>query len=285
MNEQEPKPVDVDVDVEDTPAVTVVERPDEVSPVHCKPEGEPAREDDPAQGWVIECGCGHPSRGLTPGEADARLDAHIFEREAANSRNLIDRLASFVMDRLPHEINPELGEVDVVSIMIRVLQGFIDQPNGRLEPVVRAAVDELEHIRDLDPRAEALLGTLKRALVAPPRPGGGPDPVYESDDITMVRYDRDRFRVDHDGACKTIAEMYVAATGRVGLGPQRGVVEDLVDVRLRGQAAEEALTVALRHKCDAGMGGVEPPEPGTAAYTQWHRMVVDVVSALAGQPV
>lgn len=270
------------VDVED-----VVDRPDDS--VHRKTVMNPRRELDPAEGWLVDCECGQTFRGLTPGECDARLGEHIFERDAAHLRDMIERLASFVMDKLPHEVNPELGQVDAVSIAIRVLQQYVDHPNGRLEPVVRQAIDQLDNLPGGG--AEAILDqvraarlTLKTMLILPPRPGGGDAPSFESDDITLVRYERDRFRVDYLGACGTIAEMYAAATGRVGQGPIRGVVEDLTDVRLRRLAAEEALTVALRHRCDVGVGDVEPPRPGTPAYAQWHRMVQDMVSVLVGPP-
>lgn len=51
-------------------------------------------------------------------------------------------------------------------------------------------------------------------------------------------------RADVDAACRTIADMHLAAVGEVR-GPIRGVVADVVDVRTRRDAAEEALTNAL----------------------------------------
>lgn len=45
-------------------------------------------------------------------------------------------------------------------------------------------------------------------------------------------------RGNYEGACKTIADMHAAATGRTGLGPIRGVVEDVEDVRLRAEQAD-----------------------------------------------
>lgn len=64
--------------------------------------------------------------------------------------------------------------------------------------------------------------------------------------IKELTVDAERFKQDHLGACGTIAEMHAAATGRTGMGPVRGVVEDVADVRARGLAAEEALANALR---------------------------------------
>lgn len=46
---------------------------------------------------------------------------------------------------------------------------------------------------------------------------------------------------DYHGACATIAEMHAAATGRVGEGPHRGVVEDVADVAARADRLATAL--------------------------------------------
>ncbi|WP_405195160.1 hypothetical protein [Streptomyces anulatus] len=56
--------------------------------------------------------------------------------------------------------------------------------------------------------------------------------------------DAERFKADHEAACRTIAEMHEAATGRTGMGPIRGVVEDVADVRARAEKAEKALAAA-----------------------------------------
>ncbi|MGC5343666.1 hypothetical protein [Streptomyces sp. DT171] len=50
--------------------------------------------------------------------------------------------------------------------------------------------------------------------------------------------DAERFKADHEAACRTIADMHEAATGRTGMGPIRGVVEDVADVRARAQEME-----------------------------------------------
>lgn len=51
-------------------------------------------------------------------------------------------------------------------------------------------------------------------------------------------------RKDYQGACNTIAAMHHAAVGEI-VGPNRGVVEDVADLRERCLAAEEALAIAL----------------------------------------
>ncbi|MFD3902991.1 hypothetical protein HXS80_20595 [Streptomyces sp. CB04723] len=50
--------------------------------------------------------------------------------------------------------------------------------------------------------------------------------------------DAERFKADHEAACRTVALMHEAATGRTGMGPIRGVVEDVADVRARAKETE-----------------------------------------------
>ena len=52
---------------------------------------------------------------------------------------------------------------------------------------------------------------------------------------------------DYGRACKTIAEMHAAATGKPGDGPRRGVVEDVADLRA---ALRELLARAEADICD-----------------------------------
>jgi hypothetical protein len=51
-------------------------------------------------------------------------------------------------------------------------------------------------------------------------------------------------RGNYEHACQTIAAMHAAAMGEI-CGPNRGVVEDVADLRARSLAAEEALGIAL----------------------------------------
>lgn len=62
--------------------------------------------------------------------------------------------------------------------------------------------------------------------------------------------DAERFKADHLAACKTIADMHEAATGRTGMGPIRGVVEDVADMRARAENFEgraKAMDQRARH--------------------------------------
>ncbi|MFC8873220.1 hypothetical protein [Streptomyces ardesiacus] len=70
---------------------------------------------------------------------------------------------------------------------------------------------------------------------------------------TELRFERDEMRRNYEGACKTIADMHAAATGRTGMGPVRGVVEDVEDVRQRAEQAEAGRVAAddmLRAVCE-----------------------------------
>jgi hypothetical protein len=62
-----------------------------------------------------------------------------------------------------------------------------------------------------------------------------------ADAVREAEADAERYKADHLSACQTIAAMHAAATGRTGMAPIRGVVEDVADMRARMLAAEEAL--------------------------------------------
>ncbi|MGW2130438.1 hypothetical protein [Streptomyces coelicoflavus] len=72
-----------------------------------------------------------------------------------------------------------------------------------------------------------------------------------NDAIREAEDEAERFKADYLSACKTIADMHAAATGRTGEGPERGVVEDVADVRARMLAAEEALRNEQRERAEA----------------------------------
>ena len=249
--------------------------------VHGPDGADASNEIDPAI-WVVGCTCGQPFRAKTAEQAIAERKAHVWEREAAFHSNHVTRLTNFILQVFPDEITPE--HCDAVSIAIRLLQDWADHPGGRLEPVVRRAIADLDRMLaapDGDLVRDEVLSVrvaMETSLTMPPRPGGGPEPVFESDDIAIVRFDRDRFRVELLGAGQTIAEMYAAATGRRGQGPKRGLVEDLADLRDRALAAERALTNALLHSCD---GEITIPAEGTPAYDALVKLVSDQVVAIA----
>lgn len=67
----------------------------------------------------------------------------------------------------------------------------------------------------------------------------------------LAEQDAAGYKDDHLRTCVLVADLYAAATGRTGSGPRRGVVEDVADVRLRGEAAEEALTIARKQAAQA----------------------------------
>lgn len=71
---------------------------------------------------------------------------------------------------------------------------------------------------------------------------------YTAEHGTLAAEEAERFKQDYLKACGTIAEMHAAATGRHGLGPIRGVIEDVQDVRERGERAVAAIA-RVRERC------------------------------------
>ncbi|MFE9684143.1 hypothetical protein [Streptomyces sp. NPDC006285] len=72
-----------------------------------------------------------------------------------------------------------------------------------------------------------------------------PVPDAAATEATESTTDLAEMRGNYEGACKTIANMHAAATGRTGMGPLRGVVED---VRLRAESAETERDTAYRER-------------------------------------
>lgn len=66
-------------------------------------------------------------------------------------------------------------------------------------------------------------------------------------DLETARQERDAAQSNYDGACRTIALMHEAATGRSGEGPHLGVVED-VAAAVRAARAETWAAAAAWHE-------------------------------------
>ncbi|MEV4966675.1 hypothetical protein AB0886_05325 [Streptomyces sp. NPDC024062] len=95
----------------------------------------------------------------------------------------------------------------------------------------KAKAQEIEADRDTQ-RAHAdqyaeWLTDAARACASPEPPTWG----NLASTVKELAQDAERFKADYLAACKTIAEMHEAATGRTGMGPIRGVVEDVADMR------------------------------------------------------
>ena len=58
----------------------------------------------------------------------------------------------------------------------------------------------------------------------------------------------ERLRADYEGACKLVADMHAAATGRPGEGPRLGVVEDVAAVAAVAVEAERLRAEAARYR-------------------------------------
>lgn len=92
--------------------------------------------------------------------------------------------------------------------------------------------------------------------------------------VAAAEADAERFKADHLGACKTIADMYEAATGRTGVGPIRGVVEDVADMRDRAEKAEKRLAgyeAADKYRQAAAGQPAQQPTAGTKEFAERER--------------
>lgn len=72
------------------------------------------------------------------------------------------------------------------------------------------------------------------------------------DKLSMAVVHRDQMKEAHDGACELVAAMHAAAMGRV-CGPNRGVVEDVTDLRLRADQAEKTVALLREYPHKHGM--------------------------------
>jgi len=59
-------------------------------------------------------------------------------------------------------------------------------------------------------------------------------------ELKYAKAEAARFKEEHQGACHLVAQMHAAAVGEV-TGPNRGVIEDVEDLRLRAEKAEREL--------------------------------------------
>jgi hypothetical protein len=85
-------------------------------------------------------------------------------------------------------------------------------------------------------------------------------PRREQDDaeIAKLRAEVERLQQDYGRACKLVADMHAAATGRPGEGPRHGVVEDVAAVRAEVERLREALRIAEAALSDIGDADREP---------------------------
>lgn len=109
------------------------------------------------------------------------------------------------------------------------------------------------------------------------------DDTDEEPDWESVAKEREaelaEMRGNYEGACKTVAAMHKAAVGEVR-GPNRGIVEDVEDVRLRAEAAEAAIERVRAIK-------KSPSRSPYNTYTNaqddgWDQALDDVLAALDG---
>src|SRR5690606_16232319 len=143
-------------------------------------------------------------------------------------------------------VEAEIRENDAARTSERGQQRAMEQQRQRVA-AAEAAIRELEAERDAVNEALGLApgqlpGTAPSAIRG--RAATIREQAQRAEQAEQRAKDaeaeRDELRSAYDRACKTIAAMHEAATGRTGEGPVRGVVEDVADVRALMLAAEAA---------------------------------------------
>ncbi|MFE1070979.1 hypothetical protein ACFW5W_07085 [Streptomyces sp. NPDC058783] len=165
-------------------------------------------------------------------ENDAMRDARRETLLVLLSRAQRGRpLSTSEADLLRIHVEAEIREGDAARASERGQQRAMEEHRQRVE-----AADEA--IRELEQRAEQAEAQAKilgeTGLRYQQRAWDAEGRARDAEQAEAERY-----KADYLNACKTIADMHAAATGRTGEGPERGVVEDVGDVRARMLAAEE----------------------------------------------
>ncbi|MGW5509924.1 hypothetical protein ACWEV9_19435 [Streptomyces albogriseolus] len=178
----------------------------------------------------------------------ATLCGHISQRTLATRRHLED-LA--VPDSLTFHnarqwaVHPELARPETLFFPIRY--GAVLAEAHPTTPNDPPYMVDLSGYEDGDPLRERVLRLVFHRSLA----------TRLARDITALdntaqqpgeNADAEQHKRDYLNACETIAAMHAAATGRTGEGPVRGVVEDVEDVRLRAETAEQERDGAYRER-------------------------------------
>jgi hypothetical protein len=74
----------------------------------------------------------------------------------------------------------------------------------------------------------------------------GPAGLSPEEYAEALRKDAERLRDDYGNACKLVADMHMAAMGQA-IGPVRGVVEDVADLRAEVERLRATLNTIARH--------------------------------------
>ena len=68
-------------------------------------------------------------------------------------------------------------------------------------------------------------------------------------ELEYAKAEAERFKEEHQGACHLVAQMHAAAVGEV-TGPNRGVVEDVEDLRLSRDQWKQEWELSERNRMD-----------------------------------
>lgn len=180
-------------------------------------------------------------------------------RDQADRRAVIDVLLA----RLARGIAPTAAEAAMLAEHVREEQRLADENRKAMAGTTqalerhRAAADAA--IRELEQRAEKAEHRINLLTAVDEGRAHGTRRIMDERDQAQQRAQQaeaevEQHKADYLSACGTIARMHAAATGYDDRGPERGVVEDVTDVRARMLAAEQRAAQAeesLRaaHQC------------------------------------
>jgi hypothetical protein len=117
-------------------------------------------------------------------------------------------------------------------------------------------------------------------------------------ELEYAKAEAARFKEEHQGACHLVAQMHAAAVGEV-TGPNRGVIEDVEDLRLSRDQWKQEWELSERNKMDReaeivklntvlrdGIAAIsedhEPCQDGVVGGCEVCRWLVGALLSLAG---
>ncbi|WP_326698026.1 hypothetical protein OG909_12150 [Streptomyces sp. NBC_01754] len=193
-----------------------------------------AVEERSAHAAVAEARAIDAERRTEQAEQRARL-AHEARRAMAAQ---LDDVKRALIDTGAIDEDDPYGHADLPDVIRQAMAdrdpAYALAEQERARQVERALTAEIRHAERTEQRAEE----------AERRADG------LSKLLATAEQDAERYQDDYLAAARTIADMHEAATGRTGMGPVRGVVEDVADMRAHAEQGD-ALAVRLAQRTAA----------------------------------
>ncbi|MBP0456235.1 hypothetical protein [Streptomyces montanisoli] len=207
--------------------------------------------------YAVDEGRAHGAQRITTERDEWQQRAEPAEQRVARIRDMADawkrRLPAVVRTATAADAVRLAADGDYRPVMFPVATTagagtveFAEQERARMERLYTresSRADQAERERDELHAALGLApGQLHSAALSAIH-GRAANIRELIDRAKQAEADAERYKADALGACRTIADMHEAATGRTGQGPIRGVVEDVADVRARAEQAERRIRI------------------------------------------